>query len=99
MCCLLLAKYCIILLTKYFITGFDLDTAKYILKNLATLHGVPLALKLKRPKEFKEKILPHINIIKLFNEFGENTLKFVVKLFECSSFQLFVEYSVIVLSD
>ncbi|KAG5869586.1 hypothetical protein JTB14_008179 [Gonioctena quinquepunctata] len=36
--------------------GFDLDTAKLILKDLAQFHGVPLALKMKEPKVFADKI-------------------------------------------
>uniref|UniRef100_A0A6P7F1X3 Uncharacterized protein LOC114325692 n=1 Tax=Diabrotica virgifera virgifera TaxID=50390 RepID=A0A6P7F1X3_DIAVI len=32
--------------------GFDLDTSKMILKDLATFHGVPLAMRLLEPEEF-----------------------------------------------
>lgn len=36
--------------------GFDLDGAKIILNNLATLHAVPIALKLLKPEMFESKI-------------------------------------------
>ncbi|KAJ8945372.1 hypothetical protein NQ318_007018 [Aromia moschata] len=40
--------------------GFDLDTARFILKNLAYFHAIPLALKLKNPALFEEKVKPHL---------------------------------------
>ncbi|XP_018580235.1 uncharacterized protein LOC108917905 [Anoplophora glabripennis] len=61
--------------------GFDLNAAKYILKNLAILHGVPLALKLKRPEEFQKKILPHIHTIKLFDGLGDDILNAMIDSF------------------
>lgn len=36
--------------------GFDLETAKKIIKDLASLHAVPLALKLKKPELFEQTI-------------------------------------------
>ncbi|KAI4470354.1 hypothetical protein MML48_1g10942 [Holotrichia oblita] len=41
-------------------SGFNLDCAEFLLKDLATLHAVPLAYRLKKPKEFDEKIRPHL---------------------------------------
>ncbi|XP_018569816.1 uncharacterized protein LOC108909865 [Anoplophora glabripennis] len=40
--------------------GFDLETAQLILKDLAAFHAVPLALKLKKPEVFDEKIRPYL---------------------------------------
>ncbi|KAJ8913441.1 hypothetical protein NQ315_017185 [Exocentrus adspersus] len=58
--------------------GFDLDTAKYLIKNLATFHAVPLALKLKNPELFKKKILPNINTLKIFDGLGDDLLENVI---------------------
>ncbi|XP_018321103.1 uncharacterized protein LOC108734168 [Agrilus planipennis] len=51
--------------TKGYVTlnrfnGFDLDTTKIILKNLALFHAVPLAYKLQKPRKFKEVLMPHM---------------------------------------
>lgn len=59
-----------------------MDAAKYILKNLATLHGVPLALKLKDPEVFKKKILPHINTVKLFEQLGDDIVNITVNIID-----------------
>ncbi|KAJ8951352.1 hypothetical protein NQ318_009288 [Aromia moschata] len=40
--------------------GFDLDTGELILKDLAAFHAVPLALKLKKPEVFDEKVRPYL---------------------------------------
>uniref|UniRef100_V5G064 CHK kinase-like domain-containing protein n=1 Tax=Anoplophora glabripennis TaxID=217634 RepID=V5G064_ANOGL len=40
--------------------GFDLETAQLILKDLAAFHAIPLALKLKKPEVFDEKIRPYL---------------------------------------
>ncbi|KAG5866041.1 hypothetical protein JTB14_016832 [Gonioctena quinquepunctata] len=40
--------------------GYDYEAAKIILKNLASLHAVPLALKLENPKKFEELITSKI---------------------------------------
>ncbi|KAJ8984929.1 hypothetical protein NQ317_012179 [Molorchus minor] len=40
--------------------GIDLETTKLILKDLALLHALPLALNLLRPKTFKEKVAPYL---------------------------------------
>ncbi|KAJ8918598.1 hypothetical protein NQ315_013103 [Exocentrus adspersus] len=40
--------------------GFDLETSKTVLKNLANFHAVPLALKLSRPAFFEEQIKPFL---------------------------------------
>lgn len=40
--------------------GFDLVTSKLILKNLARMHAAIIAFKLKKPEEFKTKILPNL---------------------------------------
>ncbi|KAJ8922348.1 hypothetical protein NQ315_004291 [Exocentrus adspersus] len=41
-------------------TGFDLETTLLILKDLAAFHAVPLALKLRKPQVFDEKIRPYL---------------------------------------
>lgn len=42
--------------------GFDLETAKLILADLASFHAVPLALKLKKPDIFEEKIRKYCEV-------------------------------------
>ncbi|XP_072400504.1 uncharacterized protein [Diabrotica undecimpunctata] len=39
--------------------GFDLETAKLVLRDLASFHAVPLALRLKKPEVFEKVIKPH----------------------------------------
>lgn len=41
-------------------TGFDLETTQAILATLAKFHGSSLGMKLQKPKEFKDKILPYL---------------------------------------
>ncbi|KAK9702717.1 Ecdysteroid kinase-like family [Popillia japonica] len=48
-------------------TGFNLDCAKFLLNDLATLHGVTLAYRLKKPEEFAKKIRPHLKKAFSFN--------------------------------
>ncbi|KAJ3658367.1 hypothetical protein Zmor_010109 [Zophobas morio] len=51
--------------------GFDIYTSKLILKKLAQLHSVTLALKLKKPAEFEHKISPYLEEYEIFtNEDG-----------------------------
>lgn len=40
--------------------GFDLKTTKLILKDLAAFHSIPIALKLRKPHVFDEKIRPYL---------------------------------------
>lgn len=37
--------------------GFDFEPSKFVLRNLAKFHAVPIALKLIKPDEFKETVL------------------------------------------
>lgn len=46
--------------------GFDFESAKEILNDLAVFHATPIALKLKKPDVFKEKIMPYLKKIQLF---------------------------------
>ncbi|XP_072400499.1 uncharacterized protein [Diabrotica undecimpunctata] len=39
--------------------GFDLDTTKLVLRDLASFHAVPLALRLKKPEVFEKVIKPY----------------------------------------
>lgn len=39
--------------------GFDLEGAKFVIKHLVQLHAVPMALKLKKPDVFENKIKKH----------------------------------------
>ncbi|CAH1113499.1 unnamed protein product [Psylliodes chrysocephalus] len=41
--------------------GFDLSTSRTILKTLAQFHAIPLAIKLKEPEVFEQKIKPHLS--------------------------------------
>lgn len=43
------------------ITGFDLETAKFIVRELANLHATSLALKLTQPNIFSQKIKPFLH--------------------------------------
>lgn len=40
--------------------GIDLDTAKFIIKDMAEFHAIPLALKLQKPELFGKKIEPYM---------------------------------------
>nr|CAH7766700.1 unnamed protein product [Callosobruchus chinensis] len=42
--------------------GFDLEGAKHILKDLASLHAVPLALRLQKPNVFAEKVKKYLHV-------------------------------------
>lgn len=53
--------------------GFDFSTTKLILQKLAQFHAIPLALKLKKPKEFELKIKPYLKeVIMVPSEASEN---------------------------
>lgn len=41
--------------------GLDLRLTRLVLKNLASLHSVPLALKLRNPEVFDKEIRPHLS--------------------------------------
>ncbi|GJQ85193.1 hypothetical protein Trydic_g13037 [Trypoxylus dichotomus] len=41
--------------------GFNFDATKFLLGDLATLHAVPLAFRLKKPEEYEMKIRPYLN--------------------------------------
>lgn len=47
--------------------GFDYDTTKLILNDLAVFHAVPIALKLKKPDVFNEKLMPYLKKVTLFD--------------------------------
>jgi hypothetical protein len=42
------------------LVGFDLDTSRLILKDLARFHAVPIALKLLKPDLFQSKVMPSL---------------------------------------
>nr|CAI5836231.1 unnamed protein product [Callosobruchus analis] len=42
--------------------GFDLEGAKLVLKDLASLHAVPLALRLQKPIVFAEKLKKYLHV-------------------------------------
>ncbi|XP_063900499.1 uncharacterized protein LOC135120083 [Zophobas morio] len=48
--------------------GFDLDTSKLILRDLAQLHGIGIALKLQEPKIFNQKVRPYLTPLTLPEE-------------------------------
>ncbi|GJQ85190.1 hypothetical protein Trydic_g13034 [Trypoxylus dichotomus] len=41
--------------------GFDFETTKLLLRDLATLHSTVIAFKLAKPQEFEAKILPNLS--------------------------------------
>lgn len=51
--------------------GFDREHVSVILKKLAQFNAVPLALKIKKPKVFQEKILPVVTKVDLNDGLGE----------------------------
>ncbi|XP_018326597.1 uncharacterized protein LOC108737911 [Agrilus planipennis] len=57
------------------LVGFDLAHAELIVRDLAKFHAVPLALRLKRPDVFEEKILPCTTKNKTFDQFPEDAKK------------------------
>lgn len=40
------------------LVGFDLESAKIVVRDLAVIHATPIALKVLKPNEFEEKIRP-----------------------------------------
>lgn len=63
--------------------GFNLEESVFILKNLARFHALPLAYRLKHPKEFKELFLPMLNKInigqEMFDEVGDRFIESINK--------------------
>ncbi|XP_050511295.1 uncharacterized protein LOC126887688 [Diabrotica virgifera virgifera] len=43
------------------LTGFNFEETQLLLKYLAQLHAVPLAIKIRNPELFKQEIRPHLN--------------------------------------
>ncbi|CAG9827096.1 unnamed protein product [Diabrotica balteata] len=56
------------------VKGFDLNTSKIILKDIAHLHAVGLSLKLKDPKTFDEKVKKYCHVYQPPKENSENNL-------------------------
>lgn len=54
--------------------GFDKATTELILKNLATFHALPIALKIKQPEVFINKVLPHLSSLDVFSNMGEQVI-------------------------
>ncbi|XP_028140019.1 uncharacterized protein LOC114334183 [Diabrotica virgifera virgifera] len=52
--------------------GFDLNTTKIILKDIAHLHAVALSLKLKDPKTFDEKVKKYCHVYEVPKEHNTN---------------------------
>lgn len=61
------------------IAGFDLQLAENILRDLAKLHGTAIALKIKKPDIFKDKIKRHCSTV----NFGKSKF-FIKSLIKCS---------------
>lgn len=51
--------------------GFDLETTKIILKDLAVFHAVPVAYKIKHPQKFQEKLMPYLQKNQNFESVSE----------------------------
>lgn len=51
--------------------GFDLEASKLLVKCLARFHALPLALKLKKPKEFEEKVKKYLEHAPQFVDISE----------------------------
>ncbi|XP_060535175.1 uncharacterized protein LOC132707363 [Cylas formicarius] len=60
--------------------GFDLKSTRIILKNLAKFNAYPLALKLKKPKEFETKVKPNLVDYYLTDNFYEFTVRQFAKM-------------------
>ncbi|XP_060531086.1 uncharacterized protein LOC132704829 [Cylas formicarius] len=48
--------------------GFDLSTAREVLKAFAVFHAVPAAMRLKQPELFDNNIRPHLHTVEFFNK-------------------------------
>ncbi|GLV35389.1 uncharacterized protein CBL_01461 [Carabus blaptoides fortunei] len=68
------------------LTGFDMDHAELIIKNLAKYHGAFVALKYLKPNVFEEKVYPSIKQVKLGGDMDtkaiENFTSEVVEVLE-----------------
>lgn len=54
--------------------GFDSDHVEFVLSRLAQFHGVPIALKMKKPELFEEKLMPLINKVDLHEGWAPGAL-------------------------
>lgn len=59
--------------------GFDLESTKLILTDLATMHAAPIAYRFTKPEEFKSKILPYIGKCYVF-EVDDDTIEELIRL-------------------
>lgn len=66
-------------------TGFDLNGAKVVIKDLAKFHAIPLALKLTKPDVFQKNIKPYLKDFKteLFPAIKEVIIDLVNENREC----------------
>ncbi|KAF2878836.1 hypothetical protein ILUMI_27325 [Ignelater luminosus] len=58
--------------------GFDLETTKLLLQDMALLHAVPIAIKLSNPEEFNKKFLPYLEKNRKFNGLSKSAEKAII---------------------
>jgi hypothetical protein len=71
--------------------GFDLPTTRTLLRDFATFHAVPLALKLQNPELFEKKIKPHLPTFGNMDEalqkgFNKQMISIFEEIPECEPF-------------
>ncbi|XP_017782879.1 PREDICTED: uncharacterized protein LOC108567118 [Nicrophorus vespilloides] len=63
--------------------GFDIQSAEYIIKDLATFHAVPIALKMIKPDVFAKKVLPylgkHMEADTISEEMNQSMMKSIIE--------------------
>lgn len=80
-------KEAIILLENLKISGYEIgdrfvglnyECTKLVLEDLAVLHAVPVALKLKQPSVFKDNVFPYLKNASFFTGLGPGPIKAMV---------------------
>ncbi|KAF2878838.1 hypothetical protein ILUMI_27327 [Ignelater luminosus] len=60
------------------IKGLDLETTKLLIKDLAVFHAFSVAVKLLKPDVFKNKLLPHLQKICMYDNLSEKAQQHII---------------------